>query len=203
MAKFGKHPDEPEGEAPLAPEPHPEVMADNTGGETVDDKISKLDKALTKRINDLRTDVTSIDNSVTKKLTTVESDIKALKTATSNNSESIRSFQASLDRVVKAENDGKKRVAGLEQQLEQLAQQHHDKNTELEKGVEAAKSRADDVATEAHNELLVAAAQLNSQINDAEKSLVEAIESVRNAPVKPHKHSITLSGESGPVTGGN
>ena len=188
---------------PVQPEPHPEVMADNTGDETVDDKVNKLDKALTRRINDLRTDVTNIDNSVTSKLTTVESDIKALKAATSNNAESIRSFQASIDKVVKAENDGKKRIASLQQQLEQLAQQHHDKNADLEKGVAAAKSRADEVASEAHTELLTLAASLNSQISDAEKSLAESIEAVRNAPVKPHKHSITLTGESGPVTGGN
>lgn len=75
---------------------HPEALADSAGDESVDEKIAKLDKRLTGRINDLRKDFDATKKAISNSVKTLSDNVDSLKTATENNKASIEAQDASI-----------------------------------------------------------------------------------------------------------
>lgn len=181
-------------------EPHPEVLSDQpysddkavSTPEELEAMIRKLDTVLTKRINDLRTDVTTFENSVTGRVTTVEGQARTLKTQTTNNAEAIRSFTDSINAVKKLGTELRQKAAGSNDRLDQLETLQGELNTALFEAIDIARDETREVGNAADEALRDAASALTGQIKASEARLNTRITSVENAPVKPHKHAVNV-----------
>jgi DNA repair exonuclease SbcCD ATPase subunit len=105
-------------------QPHQEVTADEGDWETA---LAKLNKELTKRINDMRTDNDTFQAAVSKSVAKLTDDVHALHTAVQNNKDAIEAQDALIGEAntkadaAKAAADANARaVQAVQQQLTRL-----------------------------------------------------------------------------------
>lgn len=88
---------------------HPEALAEEGAqGEPVEEKVVKLDRRLTQRINDLRKDFDTTRKAMSKSVGDFQQAVADLKTATENNKASIESLGNSVDLATQHADGAKK-----------------------------------------------------------------------------------------------
>lgn len=88
-------------------EPHAPVAV---AGEDWQTALDKVNKALTKRINDLRTDNDTFQRAVSASVAAIQADVKSLRTAAGNNKASIDAQDALIEQAA-AKADAAKQAA--------------------------------------------------------------------------------------------
>lgn len=175
--------------------------AEETG---LEQRLEDLNKHLTSRINDLASQVTDAVADTDTKTAATANEVKRLGTRVTNNSESVASFQSTMDRLATDVAKARTATDGLSRRLDTIEEWQSAINTALVQGVQDAKDFAMEQNQAATKHTEDAVAHLDGKIAAARADLEQRITTVEQAPVKPHTHTLHFEGVTGGVQlGGN